>query len=413
MRASSLLAACLGLCPLVALAAPDEQAVKKELWAANSKLPGYVATYEAKKEDTSLEATLARDRATGRFALHLKITAGGKDDELRQWSPDGDHMFFETDGQRFRVVGMLPEIEFMRELDKLSLEKEGTAPSTIQIDSILLLSTDGIFVNTVMASNESLPWDWASPGLQLGEVTESYAVFTSPERGRLEIDRSNGLPLRQEVVSKSGKNRVLTRTQFRTTGVAEEITRLSADWSTLGAKDRGLDPDHLDFRWKMFQELAGRVGSGEVSLETLEETMADRARMLDYGRKVLTKRTPPIELPYNWEKLMSRLRDEGRKQWRIAEPDSAPDDEKAFAKYLTRPEFRAPLRDTMTESILVLDGAQTRLLLEIFGPKHPGGLEVKSQAAKRAIESGLARALLGAVIEEKMATAWGEREGLE
>lgn len=252
--------------------------------------------------------------------------------------------------------------------------------------------------------------------LKTADVTEDRTTFTSDDFGRLTIDRANGVLLRQEIGGEKGKKRVLERRTCRTEGAADEITRLTRDWTTLGATDVGMDLPALKSRMEFLQFIIDGIEAGQGSLEKLEEKLSRKDELLEYGRRALIKSKEPAGGTLAWDKVLDLTRAEARKRWTAGLPEGEADDDAAFAKYLAAPENRTGIRDVMADGLTAAEGIVPGVVFALFGPRMNDGLVAKSatgRVAKAAIETALCRAYLAAMLEEKMAAAWGERENFD
>jgi hypothetical protein len=401
---------------LASAALPEADKLVEELSAAHAKLPGYVATWHAEGEGKSLDLTIAEDHKTGSFVLHLQANGPHGKIESRQWSPDGKQVYLDSNGRRSRVACASVELEFMRGFGEVFLAGKLSGADQLFFTPTALLGASTIEAGLQMNSGGNPGWSLVAKELETAEVASDHLAFTSPKHGRLTIDRTNGMLLRQEIVGEAGERRILERTSCRTDHAAEEITRLTAGWTTLGATDIGLDAGSMKMRLQMLQLTIDAIEDGQASLEKLEGKLARKDELLAYARGSLIKSPRPVQPVPDWDKVLAKTREEAHRRWKATLPEGGAEDEKAFKKYLTEPANRTALRDWMADTLAAMDELIPLVLPQIFGPKMDDGLVAKSatgRVAKTAIETALCRAYLAAMLEEKMAAAWGERENLD
>ncbi len=401
---------------LAAAALPEADKLVEELSAAHAKLPGYVATWHAEGEGKSLDLTIAEDRKTGSFALQLQATGPHGKIDLRQWSPDGNLVFIDSNGTRAKMDCASAELAFMQGFGEVFLDRKTFDAIKFAYTPVALLDSLSIKVQLGTGMADKPGWAMIAGNLKTADVTEDRTTFTSDDFGRLTIDRANGVLLRQEIGGEKGEKRVLERRTCRTEGAADEITRLTRDWTTLGATDVGMDLPALKSRMEFLQFIIDGIEAGQGSLEKLEEKLSRKDELLEYGRRALIKSKEPAGGTLAWDKVLDLTRAEARKRWTAGLPEGEADDDAAFAKYLAAPENRTGIRDVMADGLTAAEGIVPGVVFALFGPRMNDGLVAKSatgRVAKAAIETALCRAYLAAMLEEKMAAAWGERENFD
>ncbi|RYD65397.1 MAG: hypothetical protein EOP83_07475 [Verrucomicrobiaceae bacterium] len=400
---------------IAAAALPETDKMVEELSATHAKLPGFVATWHAEGKEKSLDLTIAMDRNTGRFASHLLATSPQGKLDARQWSPDGRVFYIDQNGSRARVDSLGAELNFFRSFGDVFLDKKVFDAFTFYCTPAMPLRPSTIELSLQIENKGRPGWTLIEPSFKTTATSDETVTLSSEKFGQVTIDRANGILLRQEI--KEGEvKRVLERTSCTTEGIADEITKLTKDWSTLGAEDPEFSPWSLKFRMVFFQFVIDGIENGSGSLEKLEEKLARKDELLDYGRRALIKSKRPTGETNFWEKVLTGTRTEARKRWKEALPEGEADDDKAFAKYLAIPANRTGIRDIMADAMSADKRLAPAIASSLYGPAIDEGLVTKSapgRIAKSSIETALCRAFLAAMLEEKMAAAWGERENMD
>ncbi|HEY1122936.1 MAG TPA: hypothetical protein VGE67_15095, partial [Haloferula sp.] len=307
------------------------------------------------------------------------------------------------------------ELSFFRSYGDVFLDKKTFDAFTFCFTPAMLLKPSTIELRLQIESKGRPGWALIEPSFETTATSDETVTLSSENFGQVTIDRANGILLRQEI-AEGEVTRVLERTSCSTNGITDEIAKLTKDWSTLGAEEPEFSPWSLKYRMVFFQFVIDGIENGNGSLEKLEEKLARKDELLDYGRRSLIKsKRPTGELAF-WEKVLAGTRTEARKRWKEDLPEGEADDDKAFAKYLTTPENRTGIRDIMADAMSADQRLAPAIAASLFGPPIDDGLVAKSatgRIAKKVIETALCRAFLAAMLEEKMAAAWGERENID
>ena len=409
-----------GILTLGALAADeprDTAAWVEALSEAYSKATGYTATYRSVGENKVLDANIAVDQQSGRFAFELSAAGPGGKFRIRQWNTSDGVIFADDNGKRMKISGAKDELDYLRSFGEILPAGEPLHVDALQYSPFLLLTSDRFKTGMYFGTRRSTQWEQLTEGdLELMEATADRVVFGTKGFGKLTIDRTNGILIRQETFGEKGEERNLDRVKFKQIRDDGTVDAMCRDWSTLGAVEAGLPWGAMTSRLDFFQQVIGWIDSGKGDLEKLEEKFSRTEELRNFATQILLKSQRPVQSPVSWEKVLDLARTEARKRWTTGLPEGAPGNEEAFADYLAVPGNRVAVRDSLAKSMVATDGLIPMIMPEIWGPGGGDGLKAdspSSRAAKKCIETALCQAFITARLEEMMAKSWGERKDLD
>jgi hypothetical protein len=245
---------------------------------------------------------------------------------------------------------------------------------------------------------------------------DKSVTFATTKLGLLTVSRENGIMTRQSVTSDKGEVRSIDLTKLELNPGEKALAAISAGWDTKDAKQTGAGAITVSLRKQVFSEIVSMVESGKASLAKLEEVLGEQGDALRQFTGACISDTAGIGGGPEIKALLDRVKEHLREKWKKQTPADM-QTEKSFEDFLTSPEVRREVRDSMAESLLRNDKvAGKRAILELFGPRDAGDPlwhDEAGEAAWELIDKAVARAYFEALMERKMALHWGEREGLE
>lgn len=111
-----------GILTIGALAADeprDTAAWVEALSEAYSKVTGYTATYRSVGENKVLDANIAVDQQSGRFAFEVSAAGPGGKFQIRQWNTSDGVIFTDDNGKRMKISGAKDELDYLRSFGEI------------------------------------------------------------------------------------------------------------------------------------------------------------------------------------------------------------------------------------------------------------------------------------------------------
>jgi hypothetical protein len=236
-------------------------------------------------------------------------------------------------------------------------------------------------------------------------------TFSTKDRGDLTISRKTGLLLRQTMPGANGAERVMELKDLRLNPGQAEITKISADWKTEGAKP--LEGEMITlFRRKFIIALVEAVDNGEIKAVDLEKLLSTKREAIQefVGSGFVESRNSLAGNP-KWDamldkKVLEKTLKGAVDQGILKDVNNVEDVESVFSKR----ELRVMLRDGFVQGITGIDELSKAALGEILGVGKAVRLPSETpdgKAAAEMIEKALVRAYFTVLFDRKMLKLWG------
>lgn len=396
----------------------DSAKAISELTAAYAKQGGYIATYRSVGEGKSLECTLGLDQATGLGVAHLTLVKGGEKMEMRQWSTANDRVFVASGDEIFVLKGMNEELKSTLELSDVLTDQPGEANSRfIRFTPGMLLGKTTFGMVLEVNSKVKASWVDNVKDVPIQASDEKTVTFLTKEFGLLTISRENGMLIRQSLTGENGEARVLELKDLQANPGKEAVAKISADWSTIGAKEKPAVARMAPLRLMTFQLLIDFAERGEVDKVKLDERLEEQYEVLrHFARACINDSEGPLASKANWPGLFDKTKARLREKWLQDVPGADAANEEAFLGYLQEPKVRLQVRDSLVGGMMKAKNGPELITDDIFGKGGWSSLKVgndRGVAAKQSLVKALSRAYLEALIDLKMEKQWDRRDGLD
>ncbi|MEP4076526.1 hypothetical protein [Haloferula sp.] len=391
----------------------------KKLEARYDETGGYIATYQGQSKDNTLGSTVAFDKASGLCAVEVSGNSDGKDIQFRFWTTSDDTIFMDSgNGRRARIDGIRSELSYLVSFKKIA---SGLSDPITTFDLTLspgfLLEADTVGMGIRSTHDQKTDWFNAVKRASVQAVNKSNVVFRTKKHGDISISRKTGIMTAQSIPQKDGSDRSIKLTDLKANPGQENLEKISEDWSTLGAQKIAVGVYNAKTRRQTFQQVITGIEEGHADLGKLEKKLEeDEVRLRRFADASITRKPDSLYEDPLWKKLLPDIKRATRRAWLKNIPGSKPATEKDFKIFLMNPEVRAGLRDTLIEKFASVPGVSDKVPTDIFQMPLNDALITTNEAgnaARNVIKESLTKAYLGAVVDRKMAAAWGEREGLD
>ncbi len=390
----------------------------KELSATYARQQGYFATYQSAGENKKLEALLGLDKASGLVVFRFDAEVRGKKIASAQWNNREGDIFIRADEQLVKVSGIRREIQNLVDL-RTTVDRrlaDLTFKFELHMAPIIVVDKESLIQGIRLRSKDEPSWDSAMEGASVASFDEKSVTFATKQYGALTVSRENGIMTRQSVTGDDGEVRTLELAKLELNPGEKAMEAVAAGWQTEGAKPADAGSLMTSLRLQIFSEIVAVVESGKGSLIKLEEVLDEQKDALRQFTAGCISDTRGIGGGPEIKALLDKVKENLRKKWKQDTPEDLQTD-KGFEIFLTSPEARREVRDSLAESMIRNDKvACKKALLELFGRRDQGDPvqhDEVGEAAWELIDKAVIRAYYEAMFEHKMSLHWGEREGME
>jgi hypothetical protein len=397
---------------------PKPAEVIEQLSQTYAKLDGFKATYQSVGEGKTLDCTVGLDDASGLSALHLAAKKGDQEMVAKQWTTSHDQVFIAGGEDLLVFKGTNAELKSLTDLVSLLATKpdaDGKIETYQFIPSILLEKTR-FAAALILLMRDRPPW---APNVQdapIKESDEKTVTFSTDQYGLLTISRENGMLIRQSVTADDGEVRVLELKELQLNPGKESVERISAEWSTVGAKEKSIVARMAPLRLISFQIIIDSMENGQAEVRVLDELLEEQYEALRHFARACTDTEGPFASRADWPALFDKIKTRLHLKWLQDVPGADAADKEGFLKYQQEPEVRLQVRNSLVAGMMKTEKLPEVIMDEIFGRGGWASLKVgndRGVAAKQSLVKALSRAYLEELVDQKMTKQWDQRDGLD
>jgi hypothetical protein len=370
---------------------------------------GYLARYESKGENKSLEITVGHDFASSVFVSRMAGTKNGMKMGSRVWSKGDRTVFFDLGGGLGETT--IPEIPAaLTSLLKGLSSDEMEIPKATGILLESFLGKDQIKLGLGFASKLAPAWAKTLKHAKVTAVDADSITFTQTEIGTMQISRQTGMMTRQEIAGVDGEIRVLELKDFTGHPKVAELAAIYQDWDTAGAKPA------LANEWKklilqqFLQEIIDKLGPHEAARAKLEaalkasapEFKALFAAAFDGGESAL--------IPD--DKLRAFFQSEAVEMkafWDQRKAENKPLPEGTFEQFLVSETVASAVVQRLQKGLAENPAARAKVTERALGKPLEADAD-GTRAARDQITAMLTTAYCTAMIEHQMKKFWPPKE---
>lgn len=391
---------------------PSLKDAMKELETAYDRNPGYIAVYEGKGKDASLEYHVAVDKVSDLAVSKTVLINGNDRNECRLWNTEDDRWYFAAGDDVKIARGLSEELSSLMELIQKVSKAEVERPKAYQF---MLLETEGLSAGFSFKTGAP-PWMSALEGSTVRAADPESITFETLKNGKLTISRATGLLVRQSVVSAKGDERVLELKDIKRNPGRKGVEEMVRDWPTLGAESMDVAPMMAPMRLTMFRFVIDSVESGASDLGKLETVLGEQEDATRRFVKCCIATSLNARAMERWKKVSFPSKEKWREVWLKDFPGSDANDDEGFRKYLNSTKVRTSFRDKAVAVFLNHEGAVDKLISDLFGEGVWQRLKTKDetgQAAKDLLGKSLSKAYVEIMIDRRLIQEWGDPQGLD
>lgn len=391
---------------------PSLKDALKELEAAYDRNPGYIAAYQGKGKDASLEYQMAVDRVSNLTVSKMVLINGGDRSDCRIWNTGDDRWYFATRDELRIARGLSEEITSLMELVRKVTKAEAEIPKTCQS---LLLERGGLSTGLCFKTGAP-PWLSVLEESTVRSADPDSITFETTKHGNLTMSRASGLLIRQSLVTEKGNERILELKECKRNPGRKAVEDMVRDWPTLGAKSMNVGPIMAPMRLKLFRFVIDSVEQGAADLGKLEGVLEEQKDATRRFVKCCVENAADSPAMERWKNIPFPSKEKWREVWLKDFPGSDANDEEGFRKFLNSTKVRSSFREKAVAVFLNHESAVDKLTADLLGEGVWEQLKTNDeagQAAKEIIGKSLARTYVEVMMERLMNQRWGDPAGLE
>jgi hypothetical protein len=395
---------------------PDD--VIEQLTRAYAKLDGFKATYQSVGVGKTLDCTVGLDGTSGLSALHLVANKDGQQIVAKQWNTSHDQVFIAGGEELFVIKGTNAELKSLTDLvNKLTAKPDPSGEeNSFQFTPSILLEKTNFGAGLLLLNRDLPPWAASVKDAPIKESDDKTVTFSTDQYGLLTVSRDHGMLIRQSVTADDGEVRVLELKELHLNPGKESVERISAGWSTVGAKEKSLVAWMAPLRLLSFQLVIDSVENGQAEVRVLDELLESQYEALRHFARACTDAEGPFASKADWPGVFDKIKTRLHLKWLQDVPGADAADEEGFLTYQQDPEIRLQVRNSLVAGMLRTEKLAELITDEIFGRGGWASLKVgndRGVAAKKSLVKALSRAYLEELVDLKMTKQWDQRDGLD